>query len=810
MLRDDDAAFARVAWEMELITLEDLLLAATAHARRPADTLRETLVREHWLTEEEALAVARGVLDRPLARGMRGRRYELGDQLGKGANGVVHLAGDRRLGRQVAVKLHGKGAELSDIELGRFAHEAQVTGQLPHPSVVPVYDLGVLPDGRPFYAMKRIEGDTLKDVYDGIKRDQGEYVDTWTVPHLVQVLLRVAQATAFAHDRGVIHRDIKPANIMVGEYGEVLLLDWGVARVLGQAEEGRQPVATWRSEGLEDLTVVGTVAGTPAYMAPEQARGDIDLIGPATDVYSIGIVLYEYLTRRRPFRASNVRELLDKVVSEPIVPPSRTRMGRYVDPELESLLMRCIDKEPQERFSDGGALASALEAFLEGSRKREEARRLTRRAMGKSAAYSKAAEAAARMEQDLLRRQRRLPPWARPEERRPLWDQERQWRELRSLRDDTYDEAVALFQGALENEPHDDEARAGMASLSLRRMDEAEARGETQAARFFRGQVLRYDTGVLRGLLEGHAGLMLRTDPPGARATWFELSEQQRALRRGGGADLGITPLEEVALPAGSHVVLLEAPGRVPVLLPLFVHRADGITHRVRLLRPEDLADGYVPVVAGPFVQGGDPSALDSTRRTETKMVDFAIGRHPVTVEAFKRFLDDEGASAGFGCWTGPDDVPPGQVGRLPALGVSRTGAEAYAAWLSARSGRRFRLPTGAEWEKAGRGVDGRVYPWGNTWEPTFCNGPDAVAGQPAPLPVGSCPEDVSVYGVRDLAGGVCEWVSGEVPHRPDRGWLRGGSWNSHPQQARLCSRMTAPLDGRGGTIGFRLVQELI
>jgi eukaryotic-like serine/threonine-protein kinase len=809
MLRDADATFARVAWEMELLTLEDLLLAAATHARTGATTLRETLVRERWLTEEEALAVARGVIDRPLGRGMRGRRYELGDVLGKGANGVVHLAGDRRLGRQVALKLHGKGAELSDIELGRFAHEAQVTGQLPHPSVVPVHDLGVLPDGRPFYAMKRIEGETLKDVVDSIKQDLGDYVETWTVPHLVSVLLRVAQACAFAHDRGVIHRDIKPANIMVGEYGEVLLLDWGVARVLGQAEEGRQPVATWRSEGLEDMTVMGTVAGTPAYMAPEQARGDIDLIGPATDVYSIGIVLYEYLTRRRPFRASNVRELLDKVVSEPIVPPSRTRMGRYVDPELEALVMRCIEKAPADRFADGRALAEALEAFLEGSRRREEARRLTRRAMGKSAAYAKAAEAAGRMEEDLRRRQVRLAPWAQPAQRRPLWDQERQWRELRSLRDDTYDEAVALFQGALENEPHDEEARAGLAALYLRRMDEAEARGETSAARFFRAQVLRYDTGVLRLLLDGNTTLALQSDPPGAAVALYELVEEGRALRRGLRVELGPTPLSELALPAGSHVIDLRAEGRVSVTLHLYVSRAEQISQRIRLLRPEDLQPGFMHVPAGPFIQGGDPSALDSARRTTPKMADFAIGRDPVTLAEFRRFLEDEGARAGFTCWTGPEELPPDQAALLPALGVSRPGAQAYAAWLSERTGRRFRLPTGAEWEKAGRGVDGRTYPWGNTWEPTFCNGPDAVSGQPAPLPIGSFPEDESVYGVRDLAGGVCEWVSGEVPHRFDRGWLRGGSWNSHPQQARLCSRLTAPLDGRGGTIGFRLVQEL-
>ncbi|MCP4868480.1 MAG: SUMF1/EgtB/PvdO family nonheme iron enzyme [Proteobacteria bacterium] len=809
MLRDEDSAFARVALQMELLVLEDLLAAVAAHVRRDTgSTLRETLVRDGYLSEDEAVAAARAVLDRPLGQGLRGPRYQVGELLGKGANGAVHLAGDQRLGRYVALKMHGKGAALSDIELGRFSHEAQVTGQLAHPSIVPVHDLGVLPDGRPFYTMKRIEGDTLKDVFDGVNRDTGDYFDVWTVPHFAGVLLRVAQAAAFAHDRGVIHRDIKPANIMVGDYGEVLLLDWGVARVLGQAEPGFAPVATWRSEGDDDMTVVGTVAGTPAYMAPEQARGDIDAIGPASDVYSIGIVLYEYLTGSRPFRASNVRELLDKVIVDPIKRPSETRTRRDVPPELEALCMKCVHKDPKKRYPHGRALAEALQGFLEGSRKREEAAALTRRAMGKSTAYTRAAEAAGKMEETLQRYQATLAPWSPEAENRPVQDTQRQWLELRSLRDDTYDEAVALYQAALEAEPRNRDARGGLAALYLRRMDEAEARGDSSAARFFRSQVLRYDLGVLRSILEGPSTLELTLDPPDARAVLCTLLDGLKGLVETQREEL-TAPLSGHRLEPGTYALQLSAEGCDPIVVALHADRPSRITHTVRLPRSGELEAGMIPIPAGPYPAGGDPLAVDGEALREIRLATYAIGRYPVTVSEFQRFLEETGSAAGFECWIGPEDVPASEKPHLPALGVSLDGALAYAAWLSTRSRTRFRLPTHAEWEKAARGVDKRIFPWGSRWDPTACNNPDAVGGPARPRAVGSFPRDVSVYGVMDLAGGVSEWVSGPVPHRPARAWLRGGSWNSRPQQARICSRQSAEANSRGGTIGFRLVQEL-
>lgn len=806
MLTPADLAFARATQDLSLVPLEKLLECA---AHPSAGTLQERLEGRGLLTPADSQAAAEAAENRGQQDGMRGERYTLGEILGRGANGVVLNARDRRLGRPIALKVHARGADLDAIELGRFAHEAQVTGQLAHPSVVPVHDLGFLSDGRPYYTMKRIDGRSLKQVLDAYKKDEPGIVEEWTVPHMISVLLRVAQALAFAHDRGVVHRDVKPANVMVGEYGEVLLLDWGVARVLGTAASGRDAVHTWRSLGQDDQTIAGTIAGTPAYMAPEQAQGRIDVIGPHTDVWSLGIVLFEFLCGQRPFKARSVRGLLEVIVKEVAPRPSLISRRFPISAELEQVVLRCLARDPADRYADAGQLAAALQELLEGSRQREEAEQLTRRAGAKAAAYVHAAEAAARREDELQDLETSQAPWADRPDRQAVWALEGRWRSLRKLRDDTYDEAVSLYLAALERAPGNEPARTGLASLYLRRMDEAEQRGERGAARFFRGQVLRYDTGALRPVLDGQSRLHIATDPPGAECRLRPIVEQDRVLVAGEARPLGATPVDSIPVGSGGWVVELQAPGRVRARLPIWAERPRTLRFDLTLPREGAVADDFVWIPSGPFLSGGDPAALGATRRREVRIGSFALARHPVTVSQFREFLDSGGAAQGHSCWTGPDAVPDALRGLLPALGVSYPGAQAYARWLSNSTGSRFRLPTHDEWEKAARGADGRIYPWGNAWEPTFCNGPDSQPREALPEPIGSRVEDQSVYGVCDLAGGVSEWVTGAVPHRPDRAWLRGGSWNGLPQQARICSRLSMARDTRGGTVGFRLAQDV-
>jgi len=748
---------------------------------------------------------------RPQLAGLKGPRYDLGEVLGRGANGVVHLAGDRRLGRTVALKLLNDEKAQREKEALRFTHEAQVTGQLAHPSIVPVHDLGTLPDGRLYYTMKRIEGHSLREIIHALKKDDVDVRERWTEAHFVSTMLRVAQALAFAHDRGIVHRDVKPANIMVGEYGEVLLLDWGVARVLerpviGTDEEPPRPVATWRSLSDQDPTIDGTVAGTPAYMPPEQARGDIEAIGPWSDVYSVGVILYEFLAGTRPIRGRTVEELLQRVISHPIMPPSQRRPEARIPAELEELVMRCLAKNRAKRPPDGSALADELERFLEGSRKRQEARDLARRGLARSAAYTKAAEATADAEVAAKELAGATPPWADDRARQRVWETEAHYRSLRRLRDDTYDESVSLLQAAVERDPDRLDARDGLAALYLRRMDEAEARGEVEASRFFRAQVLRYDTGRLGDVLEGPSSLSVDSVPVGAPVYLHAFVEAGRGQAPDEGRYLGATPIQGAELPAGSWVVRVDLPHRGAIWAPVHADRPG--PHMVIAAPPKHLLEGFAYVPSGAYTRGGDPKALDGAERAIIDVRAYAIARRPVTLGEFRAFLDDGGADAGYSVWSGPDDLP-GDRDQLPALGVTFQAAKAYAAWLSERTGCTLRLPSHDEWEKAARGVDARVFPWGGPWEPAFCNGPDALPGEARPEPVGARPRDTSVYGVSDLAGGVHEWVLGDVPHRPERRWVRGGSWNGHPRAARICSRLVMPAGSRGGTLGMRLVQEL-
>jgi serine/threonine-protein kinase len=309
-----------------------------------------------------------------------GGRFRVLRPHAQGGLGVVSVAFDEELHREVALK------EIQDRYAGdseprsRFLLEAEITGSLEHPGIVPVYGLGHHPDGRPFYAMRFVRGESLKDAIAGFhggsgssgETDGARKASTESLAHSVQFrrllarFLDVSNAIAYAHSRGVLHRDLKPGNILLGPFGETLVVDWGLAKVVGRMDDasGASGEATLRPPSASGVgeTVAGSVIGTPAYMSPEQAEGRLDSLGPATDVYGLGITLYVVLTGRAPFHGENVNEILAKVRRGEFARP------RVIQPRvpkvLEAICLKAMAREQSDRYSNPRALAEDVEHWL--------------------------------------------------------------------------------------------------------------------------------------------------------------------------------------------------------------------------------------------------------------------------------------------------------------------------------------------------------------------------------------------------------------------------------------------------------------
>jgi serine/threonine protein kinase len=315
-----------------------------------------------------------------------GERYARGSEIGRGGLGRVMSAKDRLLDREVAIKEMIRGRE-SKVLLKRFLKEGEIAGRLTHPNVIPIHDIGLLEeDGEkvPYFVMTRIRGRDLDEILKSLRKGDEEERREYPRVRLLGIFQDVCQAVAYAHDHGVVHRDLKPANIMVGEYGEVYVVDWGLAKVKGE-EEGAvshesadaPPSSRWRVPEPAEIpaeqtlvpivTLDGEILGTPSYMPPEQAAGRNEEIDERSDIYSLGAVLYEILAHRPPHRGSSRDEVLTQVVGGVVRPPSvcvRELREERIEAEdsppafledvpeaLEQIVMKAVAKRKEDRYA---------------------------------------------------------------------------------------------------------------------------------------------------------------------------------------------------------------------------------------------------------------------------------------------------------------------------------------------------------------------------------------------------------------------------------------------------------------------------
>jgi len=302
-------------------------------------------------------------------------RYQIGEMVGRGGMGAVVAAVDLNLARSVALKTVVAEKQASKEHLVRFRQEARLTGQLEHPNIVPVHELGEDDAGRVFYTMKLVKGITLHEVLESIKRGERDMIADYPLSRLLTIFQKVCDAVAFAHSKGVMHRDLKPENIMIGDYGEVLVMDWGLAKVIGQREQpGLAPARPVESSGDVVHTMDGRILGSPHYMAPEQAEGLVDRLDARTDIFALGGILYCILCLHPPLLGASPQEVMQNS-REGRIPPLASQVprgglghcsGGRIPASLAAVATKALSLLPGDRYQNVKELQREVEAYQTG------------------------------------------------------------------------------------------------------------------------------------------------------------------------------------------------------------------------------------------------------------------------------------------------------------------------------------------------------------------------------------------------------------------------------------------------------------
>jgi serine/threonine-protein kinase len=735
-------------------------------------------------------------------------RYEDAGFLGQGGFSEVREVRDRHIDRAVARKVQRPETSSPD-DCARFRYEVAITAKLQHPGVVPLYDWGQLADGRVWFTMKVVRGGTIGDRIFALHLLKGPAF-VRSLRRLLDDFRRLCEPVAYAHTRRIIHRDIKPANLMIGELGEVHVMDWGLARDLSSrpvnALTAHAELASSPSDPLASSVLTG-VAGTPPYMPPEQAHGKIAAMGPASDVYALGAVLYEILSGRAPYA------LASGATEDPYRIVARVRLGPPIPiadvarpeapTELFALCEKAMTRDPTDRFASAGELMIALRDWLDGADREERARAIVASAQDAHRASierlrddARAKRVASREILDKLR------SFDRAQDKAAGWQLEDEAVQLEqdALREETI--WTQKLRSALNDAPGLEEAHAALADHYAEGLLSAEAEHNQPAVTRF-ATLLESHSGGLRAeartryerLLRGDGRLTLRTDPESACVVIKRYESIARYLTLDEATKHTTTaPVHELGLRRGSYLAQITAPGYREVRYPLAVGRGehwDGVRpgetapYPIRLLRDHELGADDIYVPAGWFIVGGDPRASESLPRRRAWLDGFVISKHPVINGDYVEFLNGliaEGRvdEARRCC---PQEPPGATVndsallayrldehtGRytlkapesdhaLPVVFVDWHAAMAYAAHLAQRTGLPWRLPSEAEWEKAARGVDGRFMPWGDHVEPTWACVSGSHRERKRIMHVEDYLTDVSPYGVRGMAGNVRDW----------------------------------------------------
>ncbi|MBQ6474329.1 MAG: SUMF1/EgtB/PvdO family nonheme iron enzyme [Victivallales bacterium] len=789
--------------------------------------------------------------------------------LGKGSTGQVASSFDRVLKRTVAVKSLQREYSTRQDQLERMVREARAAAQLEHPNIVPIYGLGVSPTRGVYFTMKQLRGDSLRHVISQLALQNPAYTWEFTLARRLDIFIKLCQGVAYAHSKGILHRDLKPENIRVGNYGEVTIIDWGLVReVSHDAESGapRHPHSKPRSRqsasrkndslSASNMTMDGILSGTPRYMSPEQAGAENSQLDVRSDVYTLGVILYELMTFFNPFYDKETEDdILESVVLATYPHPRQFTTGRDLPRELEAIILKAMSLNREHRYQTVPELLRDIYAYREERRVtafqsdvltslRHTLRRnpvktgiavttiltfllslwllyLINMYMYQSVMLRarNSLEHATRQQNYLLAKQ----PYAQS----MTADTERRLAEMHGEIENDFDSAELLLSSLTSVSPWKKETRTLHIQLCRQRLQFAVQDGRFDDIPRIISKIQtvygasqdniprELQTAIIRAE-HARRGICCLTEldssPPGVPFRLARLITEADGTLTADPLPLieDVTPLLDFQLSKGDYLCTLEPPGSPPVYYPL--HLSHGERRSIHLPLPEVIPQGTVYVPAG--------EALLGVNSVPTELPAFFIGQHEVTYRQYFQFwksLPATRRAEHLPMLQFALDQPPqpawDEQGKLhscvtwetPVTGVTHDSCSAYCAWLGRQCKRPCRLPSADEWEKAARGVDGRLYPWGNTfvtqYSYTFEN-LQAHATYQLAAPPGSFPKDTSIYGAADMAGNVREWT--DTPCAPGLWVIKGASF--------AASRRYLPLHESDDTphlpsdVGFRVL----